>query len=69
MVQITNEPPEEHDDDEPYIQSLFPESSRNKLSSHRNYTEDQFELIEMWMHYESFRDVTNQFCRVEVVLV
>ena len=31
-------------DEEPFIQSLFPESSRNKLSSHRNYTEDQFDL-------------------------
>ena len=65
-----NDNPKGYDGDEPFIQSLFPESSRNKLSSHRNYTEDQFELIEeMWMHYESFRDMTHQFCRVEVVLV
>ena len=65
-----NDNPKGYDDDEPYIQSLFPESSRNKLSSFRDYTEDQFEIIEsMWLEYESFRDMTNQFCRVEVVLV
>ena len=54
----------------PFVQDLFPENSRNKLTSHRNYTDDQFELIEMlWGEYEGYRDVTNQFCRVEVVLV
>ena len=65
------DPPSERLDDEtPYIQELFPESARNKLSSHRNYTEDQFELIEeLWMQYETYRDLTSQFCRVEVVLV
>ena len=63
-------PSEREDNEEPFVQSLFPESSRNKLSSHRNYTEDQFEVIEMlWMHYEEYRDLSSQFCRVEVVLV
>tara|TARA_R110001583_G_scaffold113162_2_gene263605 strand:- start:40575 stop:41504 length:930 start_codon:yes stop_codon:yes gene_type:complete len=57
-------------DEEPFIQSLFPESARNKLSSHRNYTEDQQELIEMlWDHYDEDRDLSSQFCRVEVKLV
>ena len=63
-------PSEREDNEEPFVQSLFQESSRNKLSSHRNYTEDQFEVIEMlWMHYEEYRDLSSQFCRVEVVLV
>ena len=63
-------PSEREDNEEPFVQSLFPESSRNKLSSHRNYTEDQFEVIEMlWMLYEQYRDLSSQFCRVEVVLV
>jgi hypothetical protein len=54
----------------PFIQDLFPESSRNKLSSFRNYTEDQMETIEsLWDHYDQYRDLVNQFCRVEVVLV
>mgnify|MGYP001573262528 CR=1 FL=1 len=57
-------------DEEPFIQSLFPESSRNKLSSHRNYTEDQQDLIEsLWDQYESYRNLAHSFCRVEVVLV
>jgi len=57
-------------DEEPFIQSLFPESSRNKLSSHRNYTEDQQDLIEsLWDQYESYRNLASSFCRVEVVLV
>jgi len=65
------DPPSEREDDEiPFIQDLFPESARNKLSSHNNYTEDQFEVIEMlWGLYESYRDLSSQFCRVEVVLV
>ena len=42
------DPPSEREDDEiPFIQNLFTESARNKLSSHNNYTEDQFEVIEM----------------------
>lgn len=70
---VTSEPPT--DWDIPYIQELFPESARNKLSSFRSYTDDQFDLIEeMWMMYEEYREeggfgLVNQFCRVEVVLV
>ena len=57
-------------DEEPFIQSLFPESARNKLSSHRNYTEDQQDLIEsLWDQYDSYRDLVTSFCSVEVVLV
>lgn len=57
-------------DEEPFIQSLFPESARNKLSSFRNYNEDQMETIEsLWEQYESYRDMVHSFCRVEVVLV
>tara|TARA_R110002020_G_scaffold59414_4_gene161992 strand:+ start:9484 stop:10464 length:981 start_codon:yes stop_codon:yes gene_type:complete len=59
------------DSDEPFIQSLFPESARNKVSSYRNYTEDQMELIEeLWYHYEEeANEYFREFCRVEVVLV
>ena len=54
----------------PFVQDLFPESARNKLSSHRNYTEDQQDLIEsLWDHYEQYRNMVTSFCRVEVVLV
>jgi len=54
----------------PFIQDLFPGSSRNQLMSHRNYTEDQYELIEMlWEESESYRDFVHSFCRVEIVLV
>ena len=57
-------------DEEPFIQSLFPESTRNKLVSFRNYSEDQMETIEsLWEEYEGYRSLVNQFCRVEVVLV
>ena len=57
-------------DDSDRLKELFPESARNKLSSFRNYTEDQMETIEsLWYHYEQYRDLVNQFCRVEVVLV
>ena len=65
-----NDNPKGYDGEEPFIQSLFPESARNKLTSFRNYTEDQMETIEsLWDHYEQYRDLVNQFCRVEVVLV
>jgi len=58
------------DDFKPFVQELFPESARNKLSSYRNYTEDQMELIEMlWDESEGYRDMVSSFCRVEVVLV
>ena len=57
-------------DDSDRLKELFPESARNKLSSFRNYTEDQMETIEsLWDHYEQYRSLVNQFCRVEVVLV
>jgi len=57
-------------DEEPFIQSLFPESARNKLSSFRNYNEDQMETIEsLWEQYEGYRNMVHSFCRVEVVLV
>ena len=65
-----NDNPKGYDGEEPFIQSLFPESARNKLTSFRNYTEDQMEIIEsLWDHYEQYRDLVNQFCRVEVILV
>ena len=58
------------DSEIPYVQELFPESARNKLSSFNNYTNEQYEVIEMlWNQYESYRDLSSQFCRVEVVLV
>ena len=54
----------------PYIQELFPESSRDKLSSFRNYSQDQIEVIEMiWDFYVDNVDFTPTFCQVEVVLV
>ena len=54
----------------PYIQELFPESARNKLSSHRNYTQDQYELIEeLWNEAEGYHTLASQFCRVEIQLV
>ena len=66
---VTNEPPATWD--EPFIQSLFPESARNKLSSFRNYNDDQMETIEgLWEDYhEEASELSSQFCRVEVVLV
>ena len=61
---------ENNDNYIPFVQELFPESARNKLSLHRNYTEDQMELIEMlWDQSESYRNMVSSFCRVEVVLV
>jgi len=54
----------------PFVQDLFPESARNKLSSYRNYTGDQMELIEMlWNEAEGYHDMVSSFCKVEVVLV
>ena len=53
-----------------HLKELFPESARNKLSSFRNYTHDQNDLIEsLWNQYDSYRDLVSSFCRVEVVLV
>jgi len=66
------DPPSEREDGEtPYIQELFPESARNKLSSHQNYTEEQFEVIELlWGYYhDKASTYWSQFCNVEVVLV
>ena len=66
---VTSEP--RADWDKPFVQELFPESARNKLSSHRNYNDDQYELIEgLWEYYhEEASKLSSQFCRVEVVLV
>ena len=58
------------DEDIPFIQKLFPESARGKLSHHRNYTNEQQDLIEMlWEHYADSLELFNSFCSVEVVLV
>ena len=52
------------------LKELFPESARNKLSSFRNYTDDQNDIIEgLWNQYDSYRDLVTSFCSVEVVLV
>ena len=54
----------------PFVQDLFPESARNKLTSFRNYTNDQNDFIgSLWNQYDSYRDLVSSFCRVEVVLV
>ena len=65
------DPPSELKEGEiPFIQELFPESAQNKLSSFRNYTDDQLETIEMmWEHYSDSVDFSHTFCRVEIVLV
>ena len=66
------DPADEREDGEiPYIQELFPESAQNKLSSYSNYTNDQFELIELlWEYYhDEASQYWSQFCRVEVKLV
>ena len=57
-------------DDSDQLKELFPESARNKLSSFRNYTDDQNDIIEgLWNQYDSYRDLVTSFCSVEVVLV
>ena len=66
------DPADEREDSEiPYIQELFPESARNKLSSFNNYTNEQFEVIELlWDYYHAeASQYWSQFCQVEVVLV
>ena len=66
------DPPSEREDGEvPYIQELFPESARNKLSRYANYTDDQYEVIEgLWEYYHAeASEYWSQFCQVEVVLV
>ena len=56
--------------DSDQLKELFPESARNKLSSFRNYTDDQNDIIEgLWNQYDSYRDLVTSFCSVEVVLV
>ncbi len=63
-------PSEREEGEIPYIQELFPESARNKLSSFRNYTDEQIEVIEtMWESYVDNIEFTPTFCQVEVVLV
>ena len=58
------------DEVKPFIQELFPESARNKLTSFRNYSEEQLEVIEMmWEFYSETIEFTSTFCKVEVVLV
>ena len=66
------DPEDEREDSEiPYIQELFPESDQNKLSSYSNYTNDQFEVIELlWEYYhDEASQYWSQFCQVEVKLV
>ena len=55
----------------PHIQELFPESAQNKLSSYRNYTNEQMETIELlWEYYhDKASDYWGEFCKVEVKLV
>ena len=62
---------EREDGEIPYIQELFPESAQNKVSSFRNYTDEQYEVIELlWEYYhEEASEYWGQFCQVEVKLV
>ena len=59
------------DSEIPYIQELFPESAQNKLSPYDNYTNEQYEVIELlWEYYhEEASEYWSQFCNVEVRLV
>jgi len=59
------------DSEIPYIQELFPESARNKLSPYNNYTDEQYEVIELlWEYYHAeASEYWSQFCNVEVKLV
>ena len=59
------------DSEIPYIQELFPESAQNKLSPYNNYTDEQYEVIELlWEYYhEEASEYWSQFCQVEVKLV
>tara|TARA_R110001583_G_scaffold163142_4_gene315318 strand:+ start:12 stop:965 length:954 start_codon:yes stop_codon:yes gene_type:complete len=58
-------------DDSDSLKEMFPKSAQNKLSSFRNYTDEQFDLIEeLWGYYhDKASDQSGQFCRVEVRLV
>jgi len=62
---------ERDSDDSDRLKELFPESAQNKVSSHRNYTSDQYDLIEeLWDYYEEEAgEYFRQFCNVEVRLV
>lgn len=58
-------------DDSDRLKELFPESAQNKVSSYRNYTDEQMEIIEeLWYYYEEEAgEYFKEFCRVEVRLV
>jgi len=58
-------------DDSDLLKELFPESAQNKLSPYDNYTNEQYEVIELlWEYYhEEASEYWSQFCQVEVVLV
>ena len=62
---------EREDGEIPYIQELFPESAQNKLSPYDNYTNEQYEVIELlWGYYHAeASEYWSQFCQVEVKLV
>ena len=58
-------------DDSDRLKEIFPESVQNKVSSYRNYTDDQMEIIEeLWYYYEEEAgEYFREFCNVEVRLV
>jgi len=58
-------------EDSDHLKDLFPESAQNKVSSFRNYTNEQMEIIEgLWEYYhEEASEYWGQFCNVEVRLV
>tara|TARA_R110002167_G_scaffold284598_5_gene489681 strand:+ start:2885 stop:3808 length:924 start_codon:yes stop_codon:yes gene_type:complete len=59
-------------DDYDRLKELFPESAQNKLSSYRNYTDEQMELIDggFWEYYhDKASDFWGEFCKVEIKLV
>ena len=58
-------------DDGERLKELFPESTQNKVSSYRNYTDDQMEIIEeLWYYYEEEAgEYFREFCNVEIRLV
>ena len=58
-------------DDSDRLKELFPESAQNKVSSYRNYTDEQMAIIEeLWYYYEEVAgEYFKEFCRVEVRLV
>ena len=58
-------------DDSDHLKELFPESAQNKVSSYRNYTDEQMALIEeLWYYYsEIASEYFVEFCNVEIRLV